>query len=110
MDIKELDTFYRQNFSLGYLNVDINSKFALISLIDYLTYNAQQKRPDVTHYQIIKAILKDVPEGFPEEFVKGLAVVCKDFAYQCKSFPTFNVAPKDMPETIRGILKNYLPF
>ena len=58
-DIESLESFndlkqlYYDKFSIGYLNTDISNKFALISLIDYLTYRAKQKSPDVSYYKII---------------------------------------------------------
>ena len=85
----EMRRMYSKLFSLGYLNTDINTKFALISLICYVTYKAKMKKSDVTHYQILMNITKDKP--LPEDYIKGLAVVCEDFSYGCTTFPTFNI-------------------
>jgi hypothetical protein len=105
----EMRKQYAQLYSLGNLNTDLSSKFALISLICYLTYKAKEKKPDVTHYQIIKSATKDI--YLPEDFIKALAVVCEDFSYGCKEFPLFNLkTPKDMIKTIRDIVSTYLPF
>lgn len=103
----EMQRIYSRYFSLGFLNKDLNTKFALISLIGYLTDKVKSKRPDTTHYQIIRKIAGNDVE---EDFVKGLAVVCSDFAYGCKSFPTFGIEDKNIPTKIKEILSDRLPF
>lgn len=94
-------------YSLGYMGTDINSKFAVISLVGYLTFVLRKKKPDVTCYQVIKKI---VGEGLPEDIIKGLSIVCSDFAYGCEQFPTFGLSDKDIPKKVREILLNSLPF
>lgn len=103
-DLKEI---YNKYFSLGYLNTDINSKFALISLVGYLVFRLKQKKPDVTPYQVIKKI---IGEDLPEDFIKGISVVIEDFSYMCREFPTFGIEPKEIPSTIKKILMSYIPF
>lgn len=104
---KEMQRLYSQYYSLGYLNTDISTKFALISLIGYLTFRIKQKKPDVTPYQIIRKIIGD---DLPEDFIKGLAVVVDDFAYGCTNFPTFDLEDKKIPSKIKEILNTYIPF
>lgn len=108
MTFSELKLFYKDHFSLGNLNGDMSSKFVLIALICYVTHKAQLQKPGVTHYQIIMKITQDCT--LPEDFVQGLAIICEDFAYNCKEFPTFNIKPKEIISTIKNILKSYLPF
>lgn len=108
MTYRELEDFYNKYFSLGNLNININNKFALISLICYITTSMQKKQPDVTYYQVVYKICDTL--GFEEDFIKGLAVMCSSFGYGCKDFPTFNIKPKDMVQTCRDILKTYMPF
>lgn len=106
MNYDSLRQFYADNFSLGCINSDINTKFALISLICLLTYKLQQKKPDVTCYQVIMKIDNELPE----KFIKGLSIVCEDFMYGCKEFPDFGVELKKIPGKIKEILHDYLPF
>jgi hypothetical protein len=103
----ELQHIYNEYFSLGYLNTDITSKFALISLTGYLVYRIKQKKPDITSYVILKKIIGD---ELPEDFIKGVAVVVDDFSYGCKEFPTFNIEDKKIPAKIKEILSSYVPF
>ena len=77
------------------------------SLIGYLTDKLKSKRPDVTHYQVIRKI---VGNNLEEDFIKGLAVVCSDFSYGCKDFPTFGIEDKKIPNKIKDIIFNILPF
>ena len=104
---EELQRTYSHCFSLGYLNTDINTKFALISLIGYITYKLKLKKPSITSYRIIRKIIGD---ELPEDFIKGLAIVVDDFSYGCKEFPTFGIEDKKIPSKIKEILKSYLPF
>ena len=105
---KQLEAIYSRYFSLGNLNVDINNKFALISLICFIVTSMKKKQPDVTYYEVVNKICSTV--GCEEDFIKGLAVMCESFAYGCKTFPTFNIQSKDMVQTCRDILKTYMPF
>lgn len=113
-DIESLESFndlkqlYYDKFSIGYLNTDISNKFALISLIDYLTYRAKQKNPDVTYYKIISKLCEGL--GIPLDFIKRLSIICEDFGYNCTEFPTFNIEDKKVVSTIKSILKTYVPF
>lgn len=104
---KDLESFYNKHFSLGHLNTDINTKFALISLICYITEKLKKKVPDVTYYQIIYKLSKGI---IPEENVKSLAIMCNDFAYGCSEFPTFNIPDKEIPSKIREIMSSWTPF
>ena len=104
---KEMQRLYNRYYSLGYLNTDINTKFALISLIGYLVFKLKQKKPDITSYQIIRKIVGD---DLPEDFIKGVAVVVDDFSYSCKEFPTFGIEDKKIPSKIKEIFSTYVPF
>ena len=46
----------------------------------------------------------------PEDILKGLAVICSDLGYACTNFPTFGLKDKEIPNKIKEILNNYLPF
>lgn len=110
MDIKyrELRDIYNEYFGLSNINSDINTKFALISLICYLTNAYKKKKPDVNHYQIVMKLSEGL--GLPDNFIKGLSIMCENFAYGCTEFPTFNIPVKEMAKTVRDILKKWMPF
>lgn len=105
---EEMRQYYLRYFSLGHLGTDINSKFALISLICYVTMKAKEKKPDVTYYKIIMKMAEK--DSLPESFIKSLAIMCEDFGYGCSEFPTFNIKPAEMVPTIQRLLKTYNPF
>lgn len=102
--LRELHNAY---FTLGYLNTDINTKFALISLICHLVVTVRKKKPHITHYEVIKSIIKD---KVPDNFCRSLSVICEDFAYGCSEFPTFGLENKAIPAKIYEILTNRTPF
>lgn len=104
---EELQSIYSRYFSLGSLSSSFTEKMALISLVCYITEKLKAKKPDVTHYQIIRKLAYP---ALPEDFIKGLAVVCSDFAYYAKDFPTFEIKDKDIPKKITELLDRYVPF
>lgn len=106
----ELRRFYNENYSLGYINNSHNlaDRLALISLICYVTYKSKLKNPDTTHYMIIMKISKNL--GLPDEFIKGLAIVCEDLSYDCTEFPTFGLKGREIVNKIVEILRSYVPF
>lgn len=113
MNFKELKRFYSDNFSLGYINAgnsrsSIENRFVLISLINHITYKNKLKNPDINHYEIIMKLSKNL--GLPDDFLKGLAIVCEDFSYQCTEFPTFGLTGQDIIKEVRSILNGYVPF
>lgn len=109
MKFEELRQLYKENFSLEYLGNSIENKMILICLICYITDKAKSKKPDITYYQVITKICKDLG-GLPEEFIKVLAIICEDFSYGCTTFPTFNLKNEEIIPKIKEILTNYLPF
>lgn len=113
MNFRELDQFYSENFSLGYINGSTSrspfeNRIVLISLVCYVTYKTKLKNPDITHYEIIMKLSKNL--GLPDEFIKGLSIICKDFSYQCTEFPTFGLKGQDILKEIISILNSYIPF
>ena len=115
MSFDELRKFYSEHFSTGYLNItpdkgfsSFERKLILISLICYITYKGKLKNPDVTHYQTIVKLSKNL--CLPDDFIKGLAIVCEDFAYSCSDFPTFSFKGQEIINEAREILKSYMPF
>ena len=83
-------------------------KLELISLSNYITYKNKLKNPDITHYQIIMKLSKNL--GLPDEFIKGLAILCEDLGYNCTDFPTFGLKKEEILKEVRAILSTYLPF
>jgi len=112
MNFQELKKFYNEHFSLGYISNTTRSSFenrlVLISLVCYITYKAKQKNPDVTHYEIIMKLSKNL--GLPEDFIKGLSIICEDFSYMSNDFPTFGLKGQDIVKEANSILASYLPF
>lgn len=108
MKFEELRQFYIDHFSLGCINSDLGEKLVLIGLICKLTKQAQEKKPGVTHYQIITSLNKDI--FLPENFIVGLAIMCEDFSYHSKKFPDFGIEQKNIISTVKNIMKSYLPF
>ena len=104
---EQLQEIYQKYFSMGYIGIDFESKLALLSMICYITEQMKAKKPDVTHYQVIRNIVKS---SWPEDLIKGVAVVCSDMSYGCSKFPTFGLTNKQMVAKIKELADNYLPF
>lgn len=113
MNFNELKRFYSENFTLGYISGNTNrspieNRMVLICLICYIVEKNKPKNPDLTHYALLYKLNKNL--NLPDDFLKGLAIVCEDFSYQCHEFPTFGLEGKQILEEIILILKTYLPF
>ena len=116
MNFKELQRFYSENYSIGYLNPppkggqsSFERKLVLISLICLVYSKNKEKNPDLTYYSLIYKLASKLG-GIPEDFIKGLAIVCEDFAYGSKSFPNFGLEGKNILKEILEILNSYTPF
>lgn len=115
MSFNELKRFYSENFSLGNLNLSesgeyssFEKKLILISLICYLVEKNKPKNPDLTHYALLYKLNSNL--NLPDDFIKGLAIVCEDFSYNSHKFPTFGLEGKKILEEIISILKTWMPF
>ena len=100
--MNDLKEYYKQYFSLGCLACDIGTKFALISLICFLTKQARNKTPNATTWQVIQKIRQGKESHNSEGLLKGLAVICDDFMR--------NTTAKDMVAKINEILDKELPW
>lgn len=56
--LNDLREYYKDYFSLGCLACDIGTKFALISLICFLTKQARNKTPNATTWQVIQKFVR----------------------------------------------------
>jgi hypothetical protein len=116
MNFNDLKKFYSEHYSLGYLNLSAKDghtpferKLILISLICYVVEKNKPKNPDLTYYSLIYKLSKNM--GIPDDFIKGLAIICEDFAYGNNgNFPTFGLEGKMILNEINSILKSFLPF
>lgn len=108
MTYKELKSLHSEYFSLGYFNTNIETKFALISLICYVTYKAKKKDKNVTYYKVIKSLSKDC--NFSEKFIFGLSIICEEFGYGCEKFPLFGLKGNEIISQIKEIFNHYIPF
>jgi len=115
MNFKELKKFYSEHFSLGYLNIpetkehsSFERKLVLLSLICYVVEKNKAKNPDLDHYALLYKI--NAKLNLPDDFIKGLAIVCEDLSYQCHDFPTFGLKGQDILKEISSILRTYVPF
>lgn len=108
--LEELSAYYREHLTLGCLATDIGSKFALISLICFLTKQARKNKPDATCAQVIKKIVGDSSSN-SKGLLKAVAVICEDYMRNTTEFLTFNLkSSKEMVDKIKEILHCELPF
>lgn len=106
---KDLTYIYQKYFSLNGISGGIDNKFALISLICFLTHAQKKKTPDATCYQILRKIIKN--QTIPDEFINGLSIICEDFLRYSDSFNTCGLkSVNDMIAEINKMMDNWLPF
>lgn len=109
--LNDLKEYYKDYFSLGCIATDIGAKFALISLICFLTKQARVKNPKATTWQVIQKIRQGKESNSSERLLKGLAVICDDFMRNTTEFLTFDLkSAKDMVAKINEILDKELPW
>lgn len=107
----DMREYYRDNFSLRCVSADIGTKFALISLICFLTKQARIKTPNVTPLQVIQKIRSGKEGNNSDKLIKGLAVMCEDFMLNTTDFLTFNMkTSKEMVAKINEVLDKELPW
>jgi hypothetical protein len=87
---------------------DMGDKIALISLICYLTNALKQKKPGITHYEVIRLCTKSI--GITDDIVEKLSLLCNWFSIGCTKFPDLGMKAKDMPDKIKDLILNILPF
>lgn len=107
MEYNELKDLYHKHFWIGGMSSDISDKFALISLICYVTFKLKTKNPDTTHWSVVYKLGKDIVS---EDVLKAISVICSEFDYGCTSFPTFGIEDKQIPNKIKELLGMILPF
>ena len=111
MNYKELREIYNDNFSFQGLDVDITHKFALISLICFLTSQARKKNPDATCYEVITKIEGDCNLDVYQKFLKGLSIVCESYMSNNEEYPLFDMkSSKEIIAKIKSILVTWVPF
>lgn len=104
---EEMQKTYESLFSLRFLGSDINNKFAIISLVCWITAKLKAKKPDVTHWTVLHKLGNGIVDT---DYLKGLAVICSDFSYGCTQFPTFGIDEKKIPDKIKDLLRLVVPF
>lgn len=108
MKYQELKQLYIDNFSLGYINTNLEDKLKLIGLLCNLYNKVSQTKPDITMYSLIQSINKK--SYITDDFALRLSILCEDLAYECKEFPNYGLSGKEMIQAIKDILVKYLPF
>ena len=101
---------YSKYFSLGYLGNNMSDKFAIIALTCYITNELRKKNKEITCYDVLLKVGKQVSLDEKSAFLKALGAICEDFMYGCNTFPSLGVEPKEMPKQLKILLDKYLPF
>lgn len=110
LTLTDLRSIYNKYFSLACLNVPPDVKFALISLICFLTKQARKTNANATVEQVLKKILPEnhqVSKGL----LNALVCICDDYLLTNDDFNTFGAkSAKEIVLKIREILDKEMPF
>ena len=106
---EELKEIYNKYFTLSYLGSGTN-KLALVALTCHLTHVLKQNKPDTTCWKLLYQLNKSVGEPINDTSLKGIAILCEDFLYGTTEFPTFGLTDKEIPDKIKELISNWLPF
>ena len=104
---------YAQNhssFNCGtYLACSLIEKFALISLLGFITRAVKKKNPNCTTFDVLYKIIKD--KNINREFLYNICIITDDFTENIENFELFGLkTQKDIIDKINSILENWLPF
>ena len=110
LSFNELKEFYSKHFTLGYLGYNMSDKLACIALTCYITNELRKKNKEITCYDVLLKVGKQVSLDEKSAFLKALGAICEDFMYGCNTFPSLGVEPKEMPKQLKILLDKYLPF
>lgn len=92
-----------------YLAVPLIEKFAIISLLGFLTKSVKKKTPTCTSYDVLLKVLED--KTIDREFLYNICIVTDDFTTDVNEFELFGLkTQKDIIDKINSILQNWLPF
>lgn len=109
--LTDLRSTYNKYFTLAYLNVSPENKFALISLICFLTKQARIKNPDATVEQVIQKI-KGNDQDNSQELLDAITIICEDYLKDKDAkFPIFGAkSAAEIVDKIKEILMSEMPF
>lgn len=89
----------------------IDNKFALISLLCFISYQAKKKQPKWKVIDTLEKIRPNLWSRNSRDFIELLCQLCDDFMFNQTEFQTFDFKNyNDMIKTINSILDLELPF
>lgn len=111
-DYQSKKEIYKNTFTFGYIDADLNTKFALISLVALTSYKLRDKNPSLTTLDILLKITgqtKDYSAFY--HFLESLAIIVEDFSYGCTKFESFGLkTSSEIINKIKEILNKWHPF
>lgn len=108
--LTDLRSTYNRYFTLGCLNASPEEKFALISLICFLTKQARKSKPETKVDQVLRKI---IPERLHTSngLLRALTCICEDFLSGNGEFPIFGAkSSKEIVDKIVEIVNKEMPF
>lgn len=108
--LTDLRSTYNRYFSLACLNVSPDNKFALISLICFLTKQARKNNPNVSVDQVIRKITNGKAMN-SNGLLRALTCICEDYLKTEGEFPIFGAkSSKEIVDKVIEILNTEMPF
>lgn len=93
------------------LKAPLDNKFALISLLCYITNQMRAKDKNWKVLKSIKLIRNDKFSQNSPEFIEGLSSLCEDLMFGQTEFPTFELnSYREMFNVINSVMDQELPF
>lgn len=108
--LTDLRSTYNRYFTLACLNVSPDNKFALISLICFLTRQARKKNPEATVDQVLRKVVSGKAMN-SNGLLRAITCICEDFLQGEGEFPIFGAkSSKEIVDKIVEILNTEMPF
>ena len=109
MSSQELTKLLRNELYLGVpQSQDFGDVIGLFAMICKLTQALKQKKPGMTHYQVIRLCTKDTITD--DTLIERLAILCEFLSIGCSKFPDLGVPVKEMPSKIKDLISKIAPF
>lgn len=108
--LTDLRSTYNRYFTLSCLNVGPDAKFALISLICFLTKQARKNNPKATVDQVLRKVLNGRAMN-SNGLLRAVTCICEDMLLGEGEFPIFGAkSSKEIVDKIVEILGKEMPF
>lgn len=111
LDYNKFKEQFATKYGMGFYNTSLMDKFAIISLLGYMSYKFKLKNPELNTYNVLLKIINRKPEKWEIPFFVKLCAITDDFNTNNTKFETFGLKTgKEVSKEINRIIDTLVPF